>query len=155
MKTELQKLYRQHFFKTISLSRKLAPIYGKIKKEYKEEPYVSQVEYYKYRSAITRFRISVHNLPIEKDRWNGIDKSERRCKKSINNDVGDEKHYILYCNVPEIVDLRVQFFTGNNLTRVSGENARSFIEDILSVRQGTPHLIGKFLHGVIEYLKEK
>ena len=53
LKTELQKLYRQHFFKTISLSSKLAPIYGKIKKEYREESYVSQVEYYKYRSAIT------------------------------------------------------------------------------------------------------
>ena len=34
LKTKLQKqLYRQHFFKTISLSSKLAPIYGKIKKE--------------------------------------------------------------------------------------------------------------------------
>ena len=107
LKTELQKLYRQHFFKTISLSSKLAPIYGKIKKEYREEPHVSQVD--KYRSAITRFRISGHNLPIEKDRWEGIYKSERRCKKCINNDVGDEKHYILYCNVPEIVDFRVNF----------------------------------------------
>ena len=88
LKTELQKLYRQHFLKTISLSSKLAPIYGKIKKEYREELYVSQVEYHKYRSAITSFRISAHNLvPIEKGRWEGIDKSERRCKKCINNDV--------------------------------------------------------------------
>ena len=53
LKTELQKLYSQHFFKTTSLSSKLAPIYGKIKKEYRAEPYVSQVEYHKYRSAIT------------------------------------------------------------------------------------------------------
>ena len=44
---------------------------------------------------------------------------------------------------------------GNKLKRMSGENARPFIEGILSVRQGTPHLIGKFLHRVIEYLKEK
>ena len=62
---------------------------------------------------------------------------------------------IWYCNVPEIVDLGVKFFSDNKLKRVLGENARSFIEGILSVRQGTPHLIGKFLHGVIEYLKEK
>ena len=48
--------------------------------------------------------------------------------------------YCKYCNVPEIVDLRVKFFTGNELKRVLGENARSFIEGILSVRQGTPHL---------------
>ena len=77
------------------------------------------------------------------------------CKKCINNDVGDEKHYILYCNVPEIVDLRVEFLKGNKLTRVSGENAKPFTEDILSISLGTPHLIGKFLHGVIEFLKEK
>ena len=76
-------------------------------------------------------------------------------KKCIKNDVGDGKHYKLYCNVPEIVDLRVKYFSGNKLKRVLGENARSFIEGILSVRQGTPHLIGKFLFGVIEYLKEK
>ena len=36
LKTELQKLYRQHFFKTISLSSKLAQIYDKIKKEYRK-----------------------------------------------------------------------------------------------------------------------
>ena len=48
LRTELQKLYRQHFFKTICLSGKLAPIYSKVKKEYREESYVSAVEYYKY-----------------------------------------------------------------------------------------------------------
>ena len=41
LKTKLQKLYRQHFFKTISLSSKLiAPVYGKTKKEYREEPII-------------------------------------------------------------------------------------------------------------------
>ena len=46
LRTELQKLYHQHFFKTISLSGKLAPIYSKVKKEYREESYISGVEYY-------------------------------------------------------------------------------------------------------------
>ena len=48
LQTELQKLYRQHFFKTISLSGKLAPICSKVKKEYREEFYISTVEYYNY-----------------------------------------------------------------------------------------------------------
>ena len=109
LRTELQKLYHQHFFKTISLSGKIEPIYFKVKKEYREESYISGVEYYKYRSAITKFRISAHNLPIEKGRWEGIDKTERKCKKCINNDVGDEKHYILYCNAPDIAKLRTMF----------------------------------------------
>ena len=95
MRTELQKLYCQHFFKTISLSGKLAPIYSKVKKDYRKESYISAAEYCKHRSAITKFRISAHNVPVEKDRWEGIDKTERKCKKCINNDVGDEKHYTL------------------------------------------------------------
>ena len=82
LRTELQKLFHQHFFKTISLSGKLAPIYSKVKKEYREESYISGVEYYKYRSAMTKFGISAHNLPIEKGRWEGIDKTERRCKNA-------------------------------------------------------------------------
>ena len=84
LRTELQKLYRQHFCKTISLSVKLAPIYSKVKKEYREEFYISAVEYYKYRSAITKFKISSHGLPLEKGRWKSIDKTERKCKKCIN-----------------------------------------------------------------------
>ena len=65
--TELQKIYRHHFFKTI-LFGKLALIYSKVKKGDREESFISAVEYYKYRSAITRFRISVHHLPLEKGR---------------------------------------------------------------------------------------
>ena len=62
LQTELQKLYHQHFFKAISLSGKLAPICSKVKKEYREGFYISTVEYYKYRSAITKFRTFAHNL---------------------------------------------------------------------------------------------
>ena len=144
MRTELQKLYRQHFFKTIPLSGKLALIYSKVKKEYREESYISAVEYYKYRSAITKFRISAHNLPIEKGRWEGIDKTERKCKKCINNGVGDEKQYILYCNAPDIAKLRTRFFKDNKLARIQSECVSSFIEGILATSKGTPQLIGKF-----------
>ena len=38
LRTELQKLYGQHFLKIISLSGKLAPVYSvKVKKEYGED----------------------------------------------------------------------------------------------------------------------
>ena len=155
MRTELQKLYRQHFFKTITLSGKLAPIYSEVKKENREESYISAVEYCKYRSAITKFRISAHNLPVERGRWEGIDKTERKCKKCINNDVGDEKHYILYCNAPDIAKLRTMFFRDNKLARIRSECASSFIEGILTTSKGTPQLIGKFLNGIPHFLKDK
>ena len=59
-------------------------------------------------------------------------------KNQGNNDVGDEKHYILYCNAPDIVKLRAMF-----------------IESILATSKGIPQLIGKFLNGIIEFLKDK
>ena len=39
-------------------------------------------------------------------------------KKCINNDVGDEKNYILYCNAPDIAKLRTMFFQDNKLARI-------------------------------------
>ena len=108
-----------------------------------------------YRSAITRFRISAHNLPLEKGRWEGINKTERKCKNCINNDAGDEEHYILYCNAPDIVKLRAMFFKDNKLASIPNEYASSFIESIWATSKGTPHLIGKFFNGIIEFLKDK
>ena len=91
------------------------PIYSKAEKEYREESYISAVEYYKYRSAITRFRISAHNLPLKKGRWEGVNKTECKCKKCINNDGWDEKHCILHCNAPDVVKLKAMFFKDNKL----------------------------------------
>ena len=76
-----------------------------------------------YRSAITKFRISAHDLPIEKGRWEGIDKTERKCKKCINNYAGDEKHYILHYNAPDIAKLRTMFFKDNKPARIRSECA--------------------------------
>ena len=76
-------------------------------------------------------------------------------KKCINNDVGDEKHCILYCNAPDIAKLRTMFFKDNKLGRIRSECASSFIEGILATSKGTPQLIRKFLNGIIEFLKDK
>ena len=76
-------------------------------------------------------------------------------KKCINNDVGDEKHCILYCNAPDIAKLRTMFFKDNKLGRIRSECASSFIEGILATSKGIPQLIRKFLNGIIEFLKDK
>ena len=47
------------------------------------------------------------------------------------------------------------FFKDNKLARIRGECASSFIEGILATSKGTPQLIGKFLNGIIEFLKDK
>ena len=61
------------------------------------ESYINEVKYYKYRSAITKFQISAHSLPIERGRWMSVHRNKRICPLCIGNVLGDEKHYIFHC----------------------------------------------------------
>ena len=69
-------------------------LYSSIKDDFKEEQYISDVKYYKYRSAITKFRTSAQTFPIEKGRWQSIPRDQRLCPLCLGNLIGDEKHYI-------------------------------------------------------------
>ena len=71
-------------------------LFSSIKDDFKEEQYISDVKYYKYRSAITKFRISAHTFPIEKDRWQSIPRDQRLCLLCLGNLTGDEKHHIFH-----------------------------------------------------------
>ena len=137
-----------------TMSTELINVYSK-KKEFKEESYLSDVNYHKYRSAITKFRISSHNLPIEKGRWNGCDKADRKCTRCINHELGDEKHYLFFCNDPDIVKMRSNFIKENNLKGIQRRNAVSCMETMLSCKHGILTSMGKFLQGIIEVLMDK
>ena len=84
-------------------------IYQDLKKKFEIEPYINEVKYYKYRSAITKFRISAHSLPIERGRWMSVHRNKRICPLCIGNDLGDEKHYIFHCTNINLVEVREKF----------------------------------------------
>ena len=65
VKQNLCKIYEEYFFEAVKDSNRLSPIHNKITCAYKEEEYLSETTYHKYRSAITKFRISAHCFPIE------------------------------------------------------------------------------------------
>jgi hypothetical protein len=46
----------------------------------------------------TRFRISCHQLIIETGRYKKISAHLRICKHCNANDIGDEMHFLLFCN---------------------------------------------------------
>ena len=48
--------------------------------------------------SIINIRFGNNHLPIEKGRWSGIERSERKCKMCFLNEVGDEFHYLFRCN---------------------------------------------------------
>ena len=105
---KLQNMFKEKFFNEIANSSKLIP-YSHVKEEFREEKYIHEVKYYKYRSAITKFRISAHTFPVESGRWDKTPREKRMCPLCFSNDIGDEKHYIFHCTNPKLVEIRKTF----------------------------------------------
>ena len=76
--------------------------YAQFKHVIKFEPYLNMVKNIKHRIMLTKFRLSAHDVEIEKGRYNNkpIKAEERYCKfcKSNNNlTVEDEFHFLMIC----------------------------------------------------------
>ena len=108
VKDKYRRMFEDKFFNEIRNSSRLL-IYQNLKKKFEIEPYINKVKYYKYRSAITKFRISAHSLPIERGRWTSVHRNKRICPLCIGNDLGDEKYYIFHCTNVNLVEIREKF----------------------------------------------
>ena len=105
LKEKLTLLHENHFITQIKQSTKLH-LYSLIKTDQMQESYLSQIQYYKYRSAITKFRISAHLFPIETGRWQNIERNKRSYPLCFGNKTGDEHHYLFHCTHPNFVNIR-------------------------------------------------
>ena len=83
-----------------------------------------------YRRVISQFRISAHDLEIERGRYSGIDRNDRICKL-YGRIVENEFHFVLVCIIYK--DLRQKYipikfhrspsiYKLNKLMNVSGES---------------------------------
>ena len=81
--------------------------YKLVKKEIREEPYLTKVKNVKDRISLTKFRLSNHKLMIEKGRHFKLEKSARKCPfcSSFEN----EAHFLLKCKT--FSALRERLFT--------------------------------------------
>ena len=102
---KLQSIFKGKFFNEIANSSKLI-LYNHVKEEFREEKDIHEVKYNRYRSAITKFRISAHMFPVESGRWDKTPREKRVCPLRFSNDIGDEKHYIFHCTNPKLVAIR-------------------------------------------------
>ena len=108
VKDKCRRMSEDKFFSEICNSSRLL-IYQDLKKKFEIEPYINEVKYHKYRSAITKFPISAHSLPIERGRWMSLHRNKRICPLCIGNVLGDEKHYIFHCTNINLVEIREKF----------------------------------------------
>ena len=154
VRNKLEDHFKEKFRKEIGNSSRLT-LHSSIKDDFKEEQYISDVKYYKYRSAITKFRISAHTFPIEKGRWQSIPRDQRLCPLCLGNLIGDEKHYIFHCTMDKLVDIRKDFVKElheSNLQSCFSDAAFSELTGM--ILKGTCCMkldkIGKFLSAVLE-----
>ena len=71
------------------------------------ESYLNKITLNKYKFALSRFRLSIHNLALETGRYYNIPKENRLCSFCNMNKIESEYHFLLVC--PLYAELRRQY----------------------------------------------
>ena len=53
---------------------------------------------FKHRQAISKMRLSSHKLNIEKGRYTGVPRNDRKYELCNKNDIEDEYHFMIVCD---------------------------------------------------------
>ena len=107
IKQRLFDFYFQSWYSDINNSNRLLT-YARFKHEFTCEKYLDFITNEKYRFALTRFRLSSHELEIERGRYENKPMIERICKCCNMHMVENEYHFALVC--PLYTGLRRKFF---------------------------------------------
>ena len=119
--------------------------YKTFKTDHKKENYLNTIKDRNIRSSVSKFRLSSHNLMIEKGRHAKIDISLRICKKCSSNEIEDESHAMLICD--KYSRERTELFTELEKYLPNWSNyhiEQKFIE-LINLKH-IPINIGKFIH---------
>ena len=101
----LKDQYLQNWHERVSLRAKLVSYIG-FKTTYNHELYLYHITNRKYRRVISQFRITAHDLEIERSRYSGIDRNDRTCKL-CRRTVENKFLFVLICIIYK--DLRQKY----------------------------------------------
>ena len=110
-----EKFHEESFTEINSCNSKLRT-YAKLKSEAGFEKYIDITKNIMDRTAITKIRLSNHELMIEKGRHQGLEVGKRLCP-FCRNSVENEQHFLIKCQKFQIH--RIQFFA--NITEVNND----------------------------------
>ena len=124
--------YKQSWHAQLSQSNK-GFIYQSFKEFHNFEEYFKLLDEKDY-ITLFRFRTANHKLPIEVGRYDGTATNERICTLCNADQIGSERHYLLYCNFFERD--RENFLQRSKITRRHGISIKSLLgsKDILILR---------------------
>ena len=96
IKQRIMDMYYQSWYSDINNSNRLIT-YCRYKHDFAFENYLDVLKENKYRVALTRFRLSSHDLNIEQGRYDNVPRHERICKCCRTNVVETEYNFLLVC----------------------------------------------------------
>ena len=82
--------------------------YSRFKHNFNFEKYLDSITDSKLRREFSRFRLSSHQLAIEKGRYNNTPREQRKCTCCNQNVIENEYHFLLVCQAYR--QLRIKYF---------------------------------------------
>jgi hypothetical protein len=107
IKQRILDVYKQTCHTSINNSSRLTS-YSLFKHEFKLEKYLSCISDKKYQIALTKLRLSSHDLAIETGRYTNIDRQFRICRQCNMGFIENEYHFLLVCS--KIRELKQKYF---------------------------------------------
>lgn len=92
IKQRMTDTYKQSWYSTINNSKRLE-MYARYKHDFELENYLDFITEKKYKIALTQFRLSSHDLAVERGRYENLIRNERICKLCNSNCVENEYHF--------------------------------------------------------------
>lgn len=153
---KLKSVFKSMFQELVRNNNKLE-LYHKIKWQFQLENYLKYVTNIRERVAISKFRTSAHNLPIETGRYQNIPREERLCKLCKLNKIGCEKHILFECDHPSIQKAREQMQSTigkliPDFTKLQNEDKLLYV--LSCSDQDLTKVIGGFLNTCLKLQKE-
>ena len=131
-------------------------LFCKIKPSFGIPPYLSTSMSSNLKSAISKFRTSSHNLPVETLRYLGLQRSHRMCP-FCSTGVGNEIHYLTECDYPYFLDLRSKFYASVRDVYPNLENFDRTDQVVSLLSSNNPKVlskVGTFASAIMKYFKE-
>ena len=96
---------------TKQLTRTKLDLFCKTKTDFGLSFHLNSQLNFKERRALTKFRTSSHNLPVETARYEGVEDRSHRLCPLCNEAIGDEAHYLTECSYEPFIELRTPLLT--------------------------------------------
>lgn len=144
---------RQKFIKYWELAKNASPkleFYNEIKTKFETEQYLYNIKNSSHRASVTRFRISAHNLYIERGRYKTpiVPRESRWCiychMKTGQYHIEDELHTLLYCPLYLAIKSRAPFTDLKDISNISD----LFMDSEKKSRKFM--LVGELIHRILE-----